>query len=67
MDYGQNKLIWIFRLRFLDYKFRVLYHSFAVHVPHPSSSYDGYLHSMRNKGKLTEMDLHMKVGSFESL
>lgn len=63
VDYGQNKLIWIFRLRLLDYKFRVLYHSFAVHVPHPSSSYDGYLHSMRNKGKLTEMDLHMKVGS----
>ena len=64
VDYGQNKLIWIFRLRLLGYKFRVLYHSFAVHVPHPSFSYDGYLHSMRNKGKLTEMDLHMKVGSF---
>ena len=35
VDYGMNKLIWIFRLRVADYKFRVLLHSFAVHVPHP--------------------------------
>ena len=60
VDYGQNKLIWIFRLRLQDYRFRVLLHSFAVHVPHPSSMYDGYLRSMRTKGKLTEMDLYMK-------
>lgn len=63
VDYGQNKLIWIFRLRLQDYRFRVLLHSFAVHVPHPSSMYDGYLRSMRTKGKLTEMDLYMKVAS----
>ena len=35
VDYGMNKLIWIYRLRLLGYKFRVLLHSFSVHVPHP--------------------------------
>lgn len=35
VDYGMNKLIWIFRLRLAEYRFRVLLHSFAVHVPHP--------------------------------
>ena len=35
IDYGMNKLIWIYRLREAGYRFRVLLHSFAVHVPHP--------------------------------
>lgn len=36
VDYGMNKLIWIFRLRMQDYQFKVLLHSFCVHVPHPT-------------------------------
>lgn len=64
-----NKLIWIFRMRLKGYSFKVLLHSFCVHVPHPTYSYgmivirtslSGDMTSKRNKGKLTEMDLYMK-------
>lgn len=71
VDYGMNKLIWIFRLREEDYEFKVLLHSFCVHVPHPTYEYElssiyyrttlsGDMTYMRNQGKLTKMDLIMK-------
>ncbi|KAM7456171.1 hypothetical protein BLSTO_03071 [Blastocystis sp. subtype 1] len=60
VDYGMNKLIWIFRLRLAEYRFRVLLHSFAVHVPHPSSKLSGDMLSKRNSGKMTDMDFYMK-------
>lgn len=43
VDYGMNKLIWIFRLRMQDYQFKVLLHSFCVHVPHPTYSKKGMI------------------------
>lgn len=70
VDYGMNKLIWIFRLRMQNYSFKVLLHSFCVHVPHPTYAFikglkcrttlSGDMTSKRNQGKLTEMDLYMK-------
>lgn len=36
VDYGMNKLIWIYQLREMDIRFTVLLHSFLVHVPHPA-------------------------------
>ena len=40
VDYGMNKLIWIFRLREEEYQFKVLLHSFCIHVPHPTFVYN---------------------------
>lgn len=60
IDYGMNKLIWIYQLRERNYTFRVLLHSFVVHVPHPSTRYDGHMRSRRVQGRLTDMDLLMK-------
>ena len=36
VDYGMNKLIWIYQLREMGIRFTVLLHSFLVHVPHPA-------------------------------
>ena len=72
VDCGMNKLIWIFRLRVADYRFRVLLHSFAVHVPHPrwitpvsmmnrmtlSSDMDM---TRKKNGGFTEMDNYMRA------
>ena len=72
VDCGMNKLIWIFRLRVADYRFRVLLHSFAVHVPHPrwiipvsmmnrttmSSDVDM---TRKKNGGFTEMDNYMRA------
>ena len=71
VDYGMNKLIWIFRLRVADYKFRVLLHSFAVHVPHPRwimpismmnrTTLSSDMDVIRKKnGGFTEMDNYMR-------
>ena len=71
VDYGMNKLIWIYQLREMDVRFRVLLHSFIVHVPHPAldwsldmtlrTHYDKVLRSTHNHGQMTAMDLQMKV------